>query len=131
MTLVTPVTDSDLPNTAYCGPVRGKKGYLMSSNLPRQEVVVTDVHMPFGSMVTFMVKSAIASIPALIILVVGSFLLGVCDSSNERPLKAKAGGRCAGAFTGLFAGAFSACGGGFGRESQRLLPYSPEVATRG
>lgn len=41
----------------------------MNSNPPRQEIVVTDIHMPFGSMVTFMVKWAIASIPALIILV--------------------------------------------------------------
>jgi len=34
----------------------------------RQEVVITDFKMPFGSMVVFMVKWAIASIPALIIL---------------------------------------------------------------
>jgi hypothetical protein len=33
-----------------------------------QQVVVIDIHMPFGSMVGFMVKWAIASIPALIIL---------------------------------------------------------------
>jgi len=32
------------------------------------EVVVTDIHMSFGSMVTFMVKWALASIPALLIL---------------------------------------------------------------
>jgi CHASE2 domain-containing sensor protein len=35
-------------------------------------VVVTDIHMSFSSMVIFMVKWAIASIPALLIL----FLLG-------------------------------------------------------
>lgn len=35
-----------------------------------QEVVVTDINMPFGSMVGFMVKWAIAAIPALIILAV-------------------------------------------------------------
>jgi len=34
----------------------------------RREVVVTDIKMPFGSMVTFMVKWAIAAIPAMIIL---------------------------------------------------------------
>ena len=34
-----------------------------------QQVIVTDIHMPFGSMVGFMVKWAIASIPALIILI--------------------------------------------------------------
>jgi hypothetical protein len=38
----------------------------------RQEVVVTDIQMPLGSMITFMVKWAIASIPAMIIL----FVLG-------------------------------------------------------
>jgi len=34
------------------------------------EVVVVDVKMPFWSMVMFMVKWAIASIPAILILVV-------------------------------------------------------------
>ena len=32
------------------------------------EVVVTNIKMPFGSMVVFMVKLAIATIPAMIIL---------------------------------------------------------------
>ena len=50
------------------------------------EVSVTDINMPFGSMVRFMVKWAIASIPALIIVVlvgvvsavvVGSFFGGL------------------------------------------------------
>jgi hypothetical protein len=50
------------------------------------EVSVTDINMPFGSMVRFMVKWAIASIPALIIVVlvgvvsavvVGSFFSGL------------------------------------------------------
>jgi hypothetical protein len=40
-------------------------------------VVVTDIKMPFGSMVVFMVKWAIASIPALIIL----FLLAALVSA--------------------------------------------------
>lgn len=34
----------------------------------RQEVVVTDIKMPFMSMVVFMIKWAIAAIPALVIL---------------------------------------------------------------
>jgi len=34
----------------------------------RQNVTVTDIHMPFSSMVVFMVKWAIAAIPAFIIL---------------------------------------------------------------
>jgi hypothetical protein len=32
------------------------------------EVVVTDIKMPFGSMIVLMVKLAIATIPAMIIL---------------------------------------------------------------
>ena len=35
---------------------------------PDTEVVVTNIKMPFGSMVVFMVKLAIATIPAAIIL---------------------------------------------------------------
>tara|TARA_R110002110_G_scaffold95455_1_gene246498 strand:- start:51520 stop:51708 length:189 start_codon:yes stop_codon:yes gene_type:complete len=34
----------------------------------QNEVVITDIRMPFWSMVTFMVKWAIAAIPAIIIL---------------------------------------------------------------
>ncbi len=41
-----------------------------------QEVTVTDIKMPFGSMVVFMVKWALASIPAIIIL----FLVGAVVS---------------------------------------------------
>jgi hypothetical protein len=36
----------------------------------QSEVTITDVKMPFGSMVVFMVKAAIASIPAVIILTI-------------------------------------------------------------
>ena len=42
-----------------------------------QQVTVTDIRMPFGSMVTFMVKWALASIPAIIIL----FLVGAVVSA--------------------------------------------------
>ena len=42
------------------------------------EVTVVDIKMPFWSMVVFMVKWAIASIPAIIILVVlGAMLAGL------------------------------------------------------
>lgn len=37
------------------------------------QVVVTDIKMPFWSMVTFMVKAAVAAIPALLILFFSSF----------------------------------------------------------
>lgn len=39
-----------------------------------QRVVVTDINMPFGSMVNFMVKWAIASIPALIIIAMACYM---------------------------------------------------------
>jgi hypothetical protein len=42
--------------------------------LEPQKVVVTDIDMPFGSMVSFMVKWAIASIPAFIILLIIGFI---------------------------------------------------------
>jgi hypothetical protein len=53
----------------------------------RLEVIVTDIHMPFPSMVMFMVKWAIASIPAMIILILlGAFFwamaLAVFSSFN-------------------------------------------------
>ena len=45
------------------------------------EVVVTNVKMPFGSMVVFMVKWAIATIPALIILsLAGSIIIGILST---------------------------------------------------
>ena len=40
----------------------------MSDEGINQNVIVTDIHMPFLSMVIFMVKWALASIPAIIIL---------------------------------------------------------------
>src|SRR3989442_12485122 len=36
----------------------------------KSHVIVTDVHMPFGSMVTLMVKWAIASLPAMLMLAI-------------------------------------------------------------
>ena len=41
----------------------------------QHEVVVTDVKMPFWSMVVFMVKLALASIPAAIILAIVYFII--------------------------------------------------------
>jgi hypothetical protein len=48
------------------GFVKTKK----SSNESPNHMIVTDIKMPFGSMVVFMVKWVIASIPALIILTI-------------------------------------------------------------
>lgn len=48
------------------------------STVSRTKVIITDVQMPFGSMVTFMVKWAFAAIPALIILlIIGAFTVGL------------------------------------------------------
>ena len=46
----------------------------MVSENQNQEVTVVDIKMPFMSMVVFMVKFAIASIPAFIILTILSFV---------------------------------------------------------
>lgn len=43
----------------------------------RQEIVVTNIKMPFWSMVVFMIKWAIAAIPAIIILTLLFSLLGM------------------------------------------------------
>jgi len=44
----------------------------------KKEVVVTDIKMPFLSMVKFMIKWAIASIPAFIILfMLSAFFMGI------------------------------------------------------
>lgn len=42
-----------------------------------QKVVVTDINMTFGSMVVFMIKWALAAIPAIIIL---SLILGIVSA---------------------------------------------------
>ncbi|MGY5451554.1 hypothetical protein ACVFI8_11515 [Agarivorans sp. MS3-6] len=43
-----------------------------------QAVTIVDIKLPFWSMVVFMVKAAIASIPAFIILsIIGSLVFGI------------------------------------------------------
>jgi hypothetical protein len=55
----------------------------MSTEL--HNAVVTDIKMPFGAMVGFMVKSAIATIPAIIILTaIGSIIFGVLSWISGR-----------------------------------------------
>jgi uncharacterized membrane protein YdjX (TVP38/TMEM64 family) len=47
-------------------------------NNETNRVNIIDINMPFWSMVTFMVKAAIASIPAFIILsIIGAVVFGV------------------------------------------------------
>ena len=49
------------------------------------EVIVTDIKMPFTSMVSFMVKWALASIPAFIILLIIAFIvIGVLGGITGR-----------------------------------------------
>lgn len=43
----------------------------------REGIVIEDIQMPFGSMIVFMVKWALASIPAIIIV---SIIIAVCLS---------------------------------------------------
>jgi len=42
----------------------------MQQPMPRQEVIVTNIDMPFWSMVGFMIKWTIAAIPAFLILTI-------------------------------------------------------------
>jgi hypothetical protein len=69
---------SCLSASEQAGPGRAVKGWTMepiekpdgpSSPLPNR-VTVVDFDMPFGSMIVFMLKWALASVPALIILIV-------------------------------------------------------------
>jgi len=65
------------------------------SNDNSTRVVVTDIRMPFWSMVRFMVKWAIAAIPALIILTIIGALLsaavtGFFVHSNGKTVEATA-----------------------------------------
>jgi hypothetical protein len=49
--------------------IREAKSEAMNDNEQKeQRVVVTDLKMPFGSMVVFLIKLALASIPALLIV---------------------------------------------------------------
>ena len=50
----------------------------VNTEIEKKEVIITDIKMPFFSMVVFMVKWVIASIPAFIILVIlGALATGV------------------------------------------------------
>lgn len=59
----------------YVGPDKDAEMRRIQNSQP---VVVTDIDMPFGSMVVFMVKWALASIPAIIILtIIGMVVFGI------------------------------------------------------
>ncbi|MBB3066687.1 MULTISPECIES: hypothetical protein [Limibacillus] len=49
----------------------------------KQQVVVTDIQIPFLSMVALMVKGVLASIPAMIIVtILGALFMAVIGSMN-------------------------------------------------
>lgn len=61
----------------------------MSPLPPPQHVIVTDVRMPFWSMVVFMVKWAIAAIPAMLILaIVGGLIFTFFAGLGSSPRRA-------------------------------------------
>lgn len=69
---------------------------MMADETNKQAVVVTDIRMPFFSMVIFMVKWAIAAIPALFILIVfgvltwgmlGGLLLSLTIGTNTESVR--------------------------------------------
>jgi hypothetical protein len=71
--------------------VEGERGVRLTGMIPKEQnnlenqqkikVTVVDIKMPFSSMVLFMVKWAVASIPALtILLLLGVFALGLMGS---------------------------------------------------
>lgn len=62
----------DKPAESTASPLAVPRHPPSPTSRATQAVIVTDIKMPFGSMVEFMVKWAIASIPAIIIL----FLIG-------------------------------------------------------
>lgn len=57
--------------------INAKLDSLISQTKSNQKVSILDVNMPFFSMVAFMIKWAVASIPAVIVL----FILGIMLSS--------------------------------------------------
>ena len=50
--------------------------FLKGNSMENNEVTIVDIKMPFLSMVIFMVKSAVAAIPAVIILAILIAILG-------------------------------------------------------
>ena len=49
----------------------------MKENEVTKDVVVTDIRMPLGSMMSFMLKLAIAAIPAVLLLVMVVYLFSL------------------------------------------------------
>lgn len=66
---------------AVSQPQRERSSYTMTQPPEPQPVRIIDFDMPFGSMVGFMVKWAIAAIPAFLLLAFVAFGIGLLFSS--------------------------------------------------
>lgn len=82
--------DASEPTNSANKPSKTKRSVVVSSTGSASEVVVTDIQMSFISMVVFMVKWVLASIPAFIILCIiftvvvaifGGLIVGIVGSS--------------------------------------------------
>jgi hypothetical protein len=49
----------------------------MKENSLQNEVIVTDIKMPVGSMISFMMKLAIAAIPAVLLLTIVVYMFSL------------------------------------------------------
>jgi hypothetical protein len=71
----------DTPASQFTSPAQRAYERMQAAKaaqVPPSEVRVVDIDMPIGSMVVFMIKWAIASIPALLILTfAGMFLIAL------------------------------------------------------
>jgi len=56
--------------TGHITIIETKSSAMTDNTGQNRNIVVTDIKMPFGSMVVFLVKLALASIPALLIIYV-------------------------------------------------------------
>jgi hypothetical protein len=61
-------TFASLPPVASAAPGAAASAPLRNARREETYVVITDIKMPFGSMIVFMVKWAFAAIPAIIII---------------------------------------------------------------
>ena len=51
--------------------------------LDNNEITIVDIKMPFGSMVVFMIKAALAAVPAIIILLMVLGILKLIVTGGE------------------------------------------------
>ena len=72
--------ESNQVNIIIRNIVCGKRKEIVQMSTEFNSVVVTDIKLPFGSMVVFMIKWAIETIPAIIPLtLIGSLTFGILN----------------------------------------------------